>query len=59
MKKIAILSLLGLLALAVPAQATTEYVPAPPPPHKPTPHNRKRRTDASPMRSATTPPARW
>jgi hypothetical protein len=37
MKRIAILSLLGLLALAVPAQATTEYVPAPPPPQKPKP----------------------
>src|SRR4051794_7688797 len=38
MKKIAILSVLGLLALAVPAQATTEYTPAPsPPPHKPKP----------------------
>ena len=37
MRKIAILSVLGLLALAVPAQATTEYTPAPPPPHKPKP----------------------
>lgn len=38
MKKIVILSVLGLLALAVPAQATTEYTPAPaPPPHKPKP----------------------
>jgi len=38
MKKILILSVLGLLALAVPAQATTEYTPAPsPPPHKPKP----------------------
>jgi hypothetical protein len=41
MKKIAILSVLGLLALAVPAQATTEYTPAPPPPHKPKPHKPK------------------
>jgi hypothetical protein len=38
MRKIVILSVLGLLALAVPAQATTEYTPAPsPPPHKPKP----------------------
>lgn len=38
MRKIVILSVLGLLALAVPAQATTEYAPAPsPPPHKPKP----------------------
>jgi hypothetical protein len=38
MRKIVILSMLGLLALAVPAQATTEYTPAPsPPPHKPKP----------------------
>lgn len=36
MKKIAILGVLGLLAFAVPAMAT-EYVPAPPPPHKPKP----------------------
>lgn len=36
MKKIVILSVLGLLALAVPAQAMTEYTPAPtPPPHGP------------------------
>ena len=50
MKKIAILSVLGLLALAVPAQATTEYTPAPPPhghgpngkgPHGKGPHNPK------------------
>ncbi|HXS34166.1 MAG TPA: hypothetical protein VN758_10390 [Solirubrobacterales bacterium] len=40
MKKIAILGVLGALALAVPAQATTEYTPAPsPPPHKPKPHH--------------------
>ncbi len=40
MRKILILSVLGLLALAVPAQATTEYTPAPsPPPHKPKPHH--------------------
>lgn len=38
MKKILILSVLGMLALAVPAQATTDYTPAPsPPPHKPKP----------------------
>jgi hypothetical protein len=37
MRKFAILSVLGLLAVAVPAQAT-EYVPSPsPPPHKPKP----------------------
>ncbi|HEY6551543.1 MAG TPA: hypothetical protein VIY71_10135 [Solirubrobacterales bacterium] len=42
MRKIVILSVLGLLALAVPAQATTEYTPAPsPPPHKPKPHKPK------------------
>lgn len=40
MKKIAILGVLGALAFAVPAQATTEYTPAPsPPPHKPKPHH--------------------
>jgi hypothetical protein len=43
MKKILILSVLGLLALAVPAQATTDYTPAPsPPPHGPkAPHGPK------------------
>lgn len=38
MRKIVILSVLGLLALAVPASAMTEYTPSPsPPPHKPKP----------------------
>lgn len=41
MNKIVILSVLGLLALAVPAQATTEYTPAPAPPHQPKPHKPK------------------
>lgn len=43
MRKIVILSVLGLLALAVPASATTEYTPSPsPPPHKPKgPHGPK------------------
>lgn len=41
MRKIVILGVLGLLALAVPAQAT-EYVPSPSPPtHKPKPHKPK------------------
>jgi hypothetical protein len=42
MRKIVILSVLGLLALAVPAQAMPEYTPAPsPPPHQPKPHKPK------------------
>jgi hypothetical protein len=43
MRKIVILSVLGLLALAVPASAMTEYTPSPsPPPHKPKgPHGPK------------------
>jgi hypothetical protein len=41
MKKIAVLGVLGLLALVVPAQAA-HYAPAPPPPPSPkTPHNPK------------------
>jgi hypothetical protein len=40
MRKIAILSVLGLLALAIPAQAT-DYTPAPSPPHGPKPHKPK------------------
>jgi hypothetical protein len=41
MKKIAVLATLGLLALAVSAQAAPKYTPAPPPgsPHHCQPHN--------------------
>jgi len=39
MRKIVILSALGVLALAVPAQATPQYVPAHPHGHSCTPHS--------------------
>lgn len=54
MRKIAILSALGLLALAVPAQAT-HYAPAPSPPKSCLPHSTGYKASGTLVSSALTP----